>query len=133
MKKIFLFLAIMIAFGIEANAQKLDSAEREQLHKKNPKALKVYQERILELEKKIRDAEVQIEFIKTEKALDMGDNDGNAAKIKSARRIEKQEEIIKQAKKDMESANKLYRRMANEKDSIKTSKRDSIQNSKQRK
>jgi hypothetical protein len=114
MKKIFLLLMALVAFGIGANAQKLSGDELRKLYEKNPRAVKVYQDRILELENKINKAEENIEWIKTERAWDAGDNEGNAAGVKFARKIEKQKAIITQAKKDINSANKYYRRMANE-------------------
>ena len=93
----------------EANKKRLTTKERDQLYAYNPNAVIVYLARIEELEKIIEVCNVEIEWIKTERAWDSLDNEGNAANIKQAQKMEAVMKKRKQAEKDLESACKHYR------------------------
>jgi hypothetical protein len=94
-----------------ANGQRLTSDELRKLHETNPRAVKVYQDRVLELEKIIYKCDEEIEWIKTERAWDSLDNEGKAAEIKKAKKIEAVLKRKEQAKKDLQSAYNYYRNL----------------------
>ena len=104
-------LVAVIGFGFGANAQQLSSSELKQLYEKYPNAVRVYQDRVLELENTIRNAEVKIEYLKTELAWNTGD--AKAANSQIHRRIEEEQAKIKEAKRNLESAHRHYRGLIN--------------------
>ena len=113
---VVVLLATTLFAALNANGQKLTHDELKKLHETNPKAVKVYQDRVNELENKIAKCNEEIEWIKTERAWDSLDNDGNAANIKQAKKIEAVMERKKQAEKDLQSAHRYYRNLINKKE-----------------
>lgn len=113
MKKILaaaVFVTALFA-AQNANGQRLTSDELTKLHEINPRAVKVYQDRVLELENIINKCDEEIEWIKTERAWDSLDNEGNAAEIKKEQKMEAVLKRKNQAKKDLESAYRYYRNL----------------------
>jgi len=93
----------------EISSEPLTIAELKRLYEKNPKAVKVYQDRVSELEKIINDAEASIGFIPYRKTLDKFDDAGNFANIQEAKAKEREEAKIKEAKENLKSAHRHYR------------------------
>jgi len=102
-------MVVIIGFGFSVSAQPLTSNELKQLYEKYPNAVRVYQDRVLELETIIIKCNEQIDWIKMERTLDMLDNDGNAAEIKKQTRIEAEERKIAQAQQDLQATYRSYR------------------------
>lgn len=98
---------ITLFAAISAYGQPLTSDELRKLHEKNPNAVRVYQDRVLELEDIILKANEKIEWYKFELKAMTGDPNG--AKSQIYRRIEQEEEKIKEARKNLQSAYRHYR------------------------
>jgi hypothetical protein len=113
MKKIVLILVALIGFGVNLYGQELTSDELKRLSEKYPNAVRVYQDRKLELEKIIREADVKIEYLTLELKLNTGEEKGGDSLIH--KQIDQERKKIKDAKRNLESAYRHYRSLISKK------------------